>query len=547
MSDPKFDYIIVGGGTAGCVVAARLTENPAMRVLLIEAGVPDRNVWIHIPLGAGKLLTNTKYVWPFSTEPEPALHGQRIYTPRGKVLGGTSSINGMGWVRGDPTEFDNWRGLGNPGWGFSDVLPIFKRIEDFPGGDPAVRGRGGPMKIIDRSNWSRDPLSEAFLQACVQSDMPNNPDYNGSMFDGVGYLQQNSYRGRRWSAAAGYLNSAKRRPNLRIITEALATRVLFEGNQAVAVEYILGGERRTAYAGEEIVLCAGTVKSPQLLELSGIGNAELLQKAGIAVIVNAREVGENQIDHLQVRLTYECTLPVTINDIMLSPIRRYWEGLRYLATRRGLLSVPASTVHAMARSSPELSRPDIKLQIALFSGKDRYSRSKAQGMDLYSGFSIGFFKMRPDSRGSVHIKNSDPLADPSIRLNFLTHPDDVETYQRAFRIVRKVAGQPALRPLIKSETRPGIQADGEELLDYARRTGQPAWHAIGTCRMGQDNGAVVDPELRVRGVDRLRVADISVMPTMAAPNTMAAALMIGEKAAELIVKESQRIRQRLLA
>lgn len=534
----EFDYVIVGGGTAGCVLASRLTENPSIKVLLLEAGIPDRNIWIHIPLGVGKLLTNKKYVWPFSTEPETALHGQRIYTPRGKVLGGTSSINGMGWVRGDAIEFDRWRELGNVGWGFSDVLPIFMRMEDFPRGDPSVRGRGGPMKIMDRRDWSVDPLSDAFLEACVEAGIPNNPDYNGRQFEGVGYLQQNSSRGRRWSAARGYLEPAKLRSNLKILTEATATRIVFDGTRATGVEYKHDGAVHVAGARAEVIICAGTVKTPQLLELSGVGEAKFLQSMGIPVVMHSPEVGENHLDHLQVRLTYKCTIPVTLNDIMQSPLRRYLEGLRYVLTRRGMLSVPASTVHAMAKSLPDLPRPDVKVQIALFSGKDRYSRSKGQGMDPFPGFSIGFFKMRPDSRGSIHIRTSDPFTDPAIKVNFLTHRDDLATYRRTFRLVRKIASQPALRRFVAGETRPGpLVTDEEELLDYARQTGQPAWHAIGTCRMGADNAAVVDPRLRVRGLQALRIADISIMPTMAAPNTMASAILIGEKAADMIVED----------
>jgi choline dehydrogenase len=538
----EFDFIVVGAGTAGCVVASRLSENPDRKVLLLEAGIPDRNVWIHVPLGVGKLLTNAKYVWPFTTEPEPGLHGQRIYTPRGKVLGGTSAINGMGWVRGDAIEFDRWRDeLGLVGWGFSDILPYYKHIEDFPQGDPDFRGRGGPMKIIDRSAWSTDPLSEAYLQACVQSGIPRNPDYNGRDFEGVGYLQQNSHRGRRWTTASAYLNLSRKRANLHILTEATTTRILFDGTRAIGVEYVRGAERRTARARVEVILAAGTIKSPQLLELSGIGLPSRLQQLGLAVVINAPEVGENHVDHLQVRLTYECTAPVTINDLMQSPLRRFWEGARYIFTRRGLLSVPASTVHAMARSSPTVNRPDLKVQIALFSGKDRYSRSKSHGMDPHSGFSIGFFKMRPDSRGSIHIKSNDPLADPMICVNFLTHPDDVAMYERAFQVVRNIAAQPALRPFVRRETRPGsVVTAPSELLDYARRTGQPAWHAIGTCRMGADAGAVVDPRLRVRGVQGLRIADISIMPTMAAPNTMAPAILIGTKAADMIIEDHGR-------
>lgn len=542
MNNAEFDFIVVGAGTAGSVIAARLSEQNHLRVLLLEAGNSDRwNIWIHVPLGVGKILTDPNVVWPFHTEPEPGLCGQRIYTPRGKILGGSSSVNGLTWVRGEPEEFDRWRAAGNEGWGFDDILPYYLKLEDYAPGDPAVRGHGGPMKIVNRGLWDPDPLSDAFRQACIEAGIPENADYNGMRFEGVGYLQQSIDRGWRCSASTAYLKPARGRNNLVVLTGASVTRVLFDGKRAIGVEYIRGGETMTAVAKNEVILAAGAIKSPQILELSGVGDASLLNRFGIPLVANLPAVGENFSDHLQFRLTYECSRPITINDIMASPLRRYREGLKYLTTRRGLLSGTSSTVHALARSHSTLESPDLKIQLALISGKDRYSRSKGAGIDDYSGFSVGTFKIRPQSRGSIHLRSADPLDDPAIKANYLADADDIETYLRAIKLVRKIGSQPSLRPFIKRETRPGPDAcSNEELLGYIRSTGQTAWHGIGTCRMGNDRMAVTDARLRVRGVDNLRVADISIMPSMVSPNTNAPALLIGEKAADMILDDARR-------
>jgi choline dehydrogenase-like flavoprotein len=416
-------------------------------------------------------------------------------------------------------------------------------LEDYPEGDPEIRGHGGAMTIINRGSWDGDPLSDAYLKACVQAGIPENVDYNGRTFEGVGYLQQTIKNGRRCSAATAYLSPARNRPNLTIVTGAMVTRVLFDGKRARGVEYLKNERKEIASVRREVILSAGTIKSPQILELSGIGRVSLLRKMQIAPIVDLPGVGENLSEHLQFRFTYECTRPITINDIMAHPLRRYWEGIKYIFTRRGLLSGTSSTVHALVRSRPDLVSPDLKIQIALISGKDRYSRSKAGGIDSYPGFSIGVFKIRPESRGSIHIHTSDPLRNPSIRVNYLTHPNDIDTYKRAVHLVRKIAAQPALQPFIRTETRPGPTIiDDDQLIDYIRNTGQTAWHAISTCRMGHDDMAVVDDRLCVRGVEGLRVADISIMPTLVSPNTFAPAILIGEKASDMIKEDARRDR-----
>ncbi|CAB3895312.1 GMC family oxidoreductase [Achromobacter anxifer] len=539
MNSPDIlDYVVIGGGSAGCAVAAGLARSGKHSVMLLEAGEARRSIWIRVPAGVAYLIRDERVVRKFYTQPEARLKDRPIYWPRGRLLGGSSAVNGMIWVHGDAKEYDRWRDEhGLAGWDGESFKAYLRRVESFQAGDPAVRGRQGPVAISEYG--PRQPLMDAFVAACVQAGIPRNADYNGKDYEGVGYLQMNTRRGLRVSARDAYLASLPRGSALRVETGAMAERILFEGNRACGVEYRKNGVRRRILAAKEVILSAGALQSPQLLELSGIGDSERLSGLGIPVQHHAPSVGEGLRDHLHVRLTYECRNARTLNQIVPSPWRKALMALRLAASGDGLMSSASAVAHALVRTDPGQQQPDAKLQLHYLSSEDARTAGKLV-LDDFPGFSIGTFALRPKSQGSVHIASKDPEAGPVIHGNYLQHPDDVRSTLGALRLARQVAGQPALSGFVVRETRPGPACTSDEtLLDYVGSLGQTSYHPIGSCRMGSDAGSVVDARLRVRGVSCLRVADASVMPTMPSANTNAPSIAIGEKAADLILEDAR--------
>jgi choline dehydrogenase len=532
MSVEEYDYIVVGAGSAGCVLARRLTEDPTTSVLLLEAGGSDANRWVSLPLGVGKLLDNPDYVWKAHTEPEPELNGNRMYWPSGKMLGGSSSVNGMLAVRGQPAKYDEWGAANCPGWGYSDLLPYLKRLEDFPCGDPLHRGRGGPISITE---LDPDPITTGFLDACVEAGYRRVKDYNAGDHEGAAPLQLTTRNGRRCSASVGYLRSVLRRPNLRIISRALVTRVLVQDRRATGVSYQTTDQTRTARARREVILSAGAIRSPQLLELSGIGNGVVLRRIDIPVVHHLPGVGENLQDHLMARISFESALPLTVNDMVQNPVRLFLDGAKYLLFRRGILATPSLTGLAYVRSDPRSPYPDIRIQIGLTSGTGRLSTSRDSGLDQHSGFHLGAYPLYPKSRGDLHIRSLDPAEPPAIRANYLAHQADRDVAIASMKIMRRIASEPSLARLIVREVRPGREAAGDHaVLEFIRQTGHTCWHPCGTCKMGIDGDAVVDAELRVKGIEGLRVVDASVMPFLVASNTNLVTMAIAERAADLI-------------
>ena len=524
-----YDYIIVGAGSAGCVLANRLTANGRHRVLLLEAGGRGLNPWIHIPIGYAKLFQNRRYNWMFETEPEPELNGRKIYQPRGKVLGGTSAINGLVYIRGQKDDYDHWAQLGNAGWSYADVLPLFKRAEDQENGADDFHGVGGPLAVSN----PREPheLCEAFIKASAERGIPFNPDFNGANQEGAGYFQTTSRNGIRCSTAAGYLKQAKGRKNLTILTHAFVKRIVFDGKRAVAVEFRHRNRTARAGIGKEVVLSAGAIGSPQLLEVSGVGQARRLVELDVPVVHDASEVGENLQDHLQVRMVFKAKQPVTLNDDYNNIFRRIGIGLRYALRRRGPLAVSAGYANAFFKSDRRLATPDIQIHFIIFS-----TDKMGAALHPFSGFTASVCHLRPQARGSVHARTSDTADAPSIRVNYLSMAEDRRANVAGLKELRAIMQAPAMQPYMEKELEPGLEvASDDALLAYARMQGSTLYHPSGTCRMGVDENAVVGPDLKVKGLTGLRIADGSIMPRLVSGNTNAPIIMIGEKASDLIL------------
>lgn len=533
ISQGQFDFVIIGGGTAGCVLADRLTEDGRHRVLMLEAGGRDDGFWIRIPAGFSKLLTGAQYNWRFETEPEDNTHQRRIVVPRGKGLGGSSLINGMIFVRGQKQDYDQWAQAGAKGWSFDDVLPYFKKLERFEDGDTAWRGADGPV-AVERVKL-RPELAEAFITAGEQAGFPRNPDYNGASQEGFGYYQVTQKNGRRWSAADAYLRRAEKRPNLVIETGAHVTRLILDGRKVVGAAYERDGQTHHVHAAREVIMAAGAVQTPHILELSGVGDPDHLRAAGIATHHALIGVGHNYRDHFCTRMNWRVKKPVTLNE--------YAQGWRlagavaqYFAMRTGILTLGTGLAHAFVKTRPDLETPDIQF----FFMHASYANAADRKLDKEPGMTIGVTQLRPESTGSIHLRSADPREKPAIRPNFLSAHGDAETLIEGMKIARQVIAQPAMDPYRAFEMSPGqdVETDGQ-WLDFARRNGQTIYHPIGTCAMGTGPRAVVDPALKVHGLDGLRIVDASIMPTMVSANTVATVLMIAEKGADLILQDAK--------
>lgn len=525
------DYIIVGAGSAGCVLANRLTESPNNRVLLLEAGPPDSNPWIHIPIGYGKTMFHPDLNWGFNSEPEPNLNGRSIYTPRGRTLGGSSAINGMIQIRGQAEDFDEWERQGASGWNGQEVLRYFIKSERNSRGASPYHGGSGPLSVSDIKG--RHELADALIAAAQELGIPRTNDFNGASQEGAGYLQLTTRNGFRCSAARAYLRPAKRRPNLQVITGARVLRVLFDGRRATGVEYRQGDQTVQAHAAREVLLSAGAIQSPQLLQLSGIGPDDLLSAMGVPVVSHHPGVGANLQDHLAQRFMFQCTRPITTNDALRNPLRKLQTGLRYALFRDGPMAVGVMIAGLITRVMPDAQTPDMQLFLSTVSADDRGRKPH-----LFSGFTIAFYPMRPSSRGHVRITSNDPTAAPAITYNYLSTNYDQAITLAGARLVRHLTATGSLAPLIIKELRPAPDAQTDaDILAAIRESATTGFHPVGTCRMGEDDG-VVDSRLRVHGVDGLRVVDASVMPTLVSGNTNAATIMIAEKAADLIREDA---------
>jgi choline dehydrogenase len=536
-----YDYIIVGAGSAGCVLTNRLTESGRYRVLLLEAGPSDARFWIQVPIGYGKTYYNDQFNWMYQSEPIPGLMDRTNYVPRGKVLGGSSSINAMVYSRGQAGDFDDWEGMGNSGWGWKDVLPVYRRMESHALGAGPWHGAGGPLEVSDISKEVH-ALTHLYVKAGQEAGLKFTPDLNGETIEGVGYYQLTTTRnGLRASTARAYLRPAMKRANLRIETGALATRVLFDGTRAVGITYEQRGRTLEARAGREVILSLGAINTPQLLQVSGVGPAGLLRSCGIQVHHASEAVGNHMQDHLCFDHTYKSALP-SLNDVLYPWWGKLLAGLRYVLTRRGPMSLSVNQGGGYFRARPDSARPDIQLYFSpLTYEKAAAGARKLTGVDPYSGFIMSISPCRPTSRGHVHIKSSDPRQAPAIQPNFMSTNHDVEEMLAGAKFLRRLAETPTMKSMIKEELKPGrpLATDDEIVADIRART-YSVFHPCGTARMGPDaREAAVDHRLKLHGLAGLRVVDASIFPTVTSGNINAPSIMVGEKGAALILEDAR--------
>lgn len=534
-----FDYVIIGAGSAGCVLAARLSEDPSVSVALLEAGGRDTNPWIHVPAGYYRTMLDPSVTWQFGAGPEPHLDGRVVPWPRGRVLGGTSAINGLLYVRGQRQDYDMWRQLGNAGWSYEQVLPYFRKAEDNERGEDDIHGAGGPLGVSDVR--MRNPICDAYIEACVAAGIPATKDFNGSSQEGAGYYQLTTKNGRRSSTGVAYLKPAMARQNLTVITDASVAKLEIANGRVTGVAFDHGknrGERKTVHAGREVLLSAGAIGSPQILEVSGVGQADVLRNAGVDVVHELAGVGENLQDHFHARFVYEVSVPASLNNVWHSRWNQLKAGVEYVTQRRGILTIGAGVAGVFAKSHPDLDAPDLQIHFMPLSAV-----GPGQGLHTFNGVTSSIAQLRPESRGHLHITSADAREKPAILANYLDQQTDRDVLLRGMHMMRRISSQPSFAGMLNKEHAPGTDAvTDDDLMAFARRAGTTIFHPCGTCKMGSDTMAVVDERLRVHGLEGLRVVDASIMPTMTSGNTNAPTIMIAEKAADMIREDAKMAR-----